>query len=766
MKVARIQNSLKDLNKDIGNCELQLKALKGKDGLSGAGRSQSVAKNPNIKSGNRLPSAPNLSRSCMGGTKQFIETERTRKSRSPNKGWSNEERNVLCKEVIGRRNSPTRVEVVVRTKSSKKRSRSVQPSRIDHETPTREQAGRNRSLALNQPSTERKNASWGHIFQQQSSSTGNINWKERGKVSAALRYPSSDDDDHSSAELQKWVQSIPHGRSKTVLKSPHLANGNVKTSDADGSDNYFSIFNPHRTLNFLVKELRGKIHKDYDENMLRIIDDMEKALCCLPLDACHSTPSGQTSSKQTALQPNARCSSSKPRYSMDHISDHSESLSKDRTKILHPEQDNVLQENSPNLVGRLLSTVSRITKIAGMPEKTEEINCEQKGRQPKPKSSTQNLAAESLQAQLESGCKQLEETCRQMEETCETLRQQKNQLMDDLNHKTQQLETVINKNQQLTIYAADIRQEMLRVQQAAEMAQQEHIKTKQKLLAQINEMKESNFRMNQRLEETLQENERSNTELQLCRLERDKMLILMSNKDLEVAKLKKEIVDVNTLVTEQLANIRNLTGRKGSSDDLGKMMQAVSRLYDTVDGANGALKQQCEQEAFKKHIGDGEGSRSRPICSSPTSSVNSSLYSSWQMMSDITTDHNHPEEKVKSGERMVNFPIETVSLKGKDSGFNTATPVYNQETTSKASETDSTTKKENSAKELKAGLQDMFHLMKKQTSEAINITLPSPPKGFDKVPETLGLSQWTELSASESTVLFHSSDDSDSIQFS
>lgn len=114
-----------------------------------------------------------------------------------------------------------------------------------------------------------------------------------------------------------------------------------------------------------------------------------------------------------------------------------------------------------------------------------------------------------------------------------------------MNRKTQQLETVVNKNQQLTLYAADIRQEMLRVQQAAEMAQQDHEKMKQKFMAQINEMKESNNRLNQRLEETLQDNERSNTELQLCRLERDKMLILMSNKDLEVAKLKKEIVYVN-----------------------------------------------------------------------------------------------------------------------------------------------------------------------------------------------------------------------------
>lgn len=86
--------------------------------------------------------------------------------------------------------------------------------------------------------------------------------KERGKVCATLHYPTTDDDDQSSAELEKWVQSIPHGRSKTHLKSPHIVHGNLKVADSDRRDNYFSIFNPHRTLNFLVKELRGKVHKD------------------------------------------------------------------------------------------------------------------------------------------------------------------------------------------------------------------------------------------------------------------------------------------------------------------------------------------------------------------------------------------------------------------------------------------------------------------------------------------------------------------------
>lgn len=103
--------------------------------------------------------------------------------------------------------------------------------------------------------------------------------------------------------------------------------------------------------------------------MLRIIEDMEKALCCLPLDTCHNTPSGQTSSKQTVPQSKARCLSAKSRKSVDHIGDHCESSIKDRTKILHSERDNVpLQDNSQNLVDRLLSTVSHITKITGIPE--------------------------------------------------------------------------------------------------------------------------------------------------------------------------------------------------------------------------------------------------------------------------------------------------------------------------------------------------------------------------------------------------------------
>lgn len=175
MKVTRIHNSLKDLNKDIGNYERQLsRVMKVKEGHLESGRSESVARRPNTKAGYRQPNSSHLIRS---GTKQVNEVEKRRKSRSPSKGWSySDEKNLICKEVIGNKNSPTTVEVVVRTKSSKKRSRSVQPSRTEHEIPTRDHPGRNLSLNVNPPSTQRKNASWGHIFQQQSSSTCDRNW--------------------------------------------------------------------------------------------------------------------------------------------------------------------------------------------------------------------------------------------------------------------------------------------------------------------------------------------------------------------------------------------------------------------------------------------------------------------------------------------------------------------------------------------------------------------------------------------------------------
>ena len=78
---------------------------------------------------------------------------------------------------------------------------------------------------------------------------------------AALHY-SSTDDDSSSAELEKWVQSIPPGQSKSSHRPSRkmTVGGNMKTSDT--SDKYASTFNPLRTLNFLVKELRGKVNKN------------------------------------------------------------------------------------------------------------------------------------------------------------------------------------------------------------------------------------------------------------------------------------------------------------------------------------------------------------------------------------------------------------------------------------------------------------------------------------------------------------------------
>lgn len=73
-----------------------------------------------------------------------------------------------------------------------------------------------------------------------------------------MLYPSSDDE-HSSEELERWVQNIPHPKITSNHKSLSKPNsGAVQTPRVSDS----STFDPLRTLQFLVKELRGKIHDD------------------------------------------------------------------------------------------------------------------------------------------------------------------------------------------------------------------------------------------------------------------------------------------------------------------------------------------------------------------------------------------------------------------------------------------------------------------------------------------------------------------------
>ena len=310
MKVARIQHSLKDLNKDIGNCERQLsRVLKVKDSQAETSRSQSAAaRNCNPKQGYRQPNVPYLAGSV---SKPSFENLNARRSRSPRRSTSGHERNIICKEVIGDKYAPTRVEVVVRTKSSKKRSRSAQAIRPEHEIPTRDTSSKNSHSLRPKDSLSvkgaqgRKSTSWGHILLQQNSSASNTNWNGQGreKACATLHY-SSMEDDNSSTDVEKWVQNIPQEKSRAShLSSKHsLVNGNARNSET--GDNCSSSFNPLRTLNFLIKELRGKVHKNHDENMQRIIEDMEKALCCIPLD-CYQT--------STPLHPSLYAAASHPR---------------------------------------------------------------------------------------------------------------------------------------------------------------------------------------------------------------------------------------------------------------------------------------------------------------------------------------------------------------------------------------------------------------------------------------------------------------------
>lgn len=182
MKVARIQHSLKDLNKDIGNCERQLsKVLRDSHSESTRTRSQNVAsRNSNNKPVSLQASFSHLTRNgTSNGFKLTNGNQKIPKSRPPNKTSPiDQERNVIRREIIGDKYAPTRVEVVVRTESCRKRSRSAQGNRTEHEIPTKDYSSKNKSIKQRefQSTTHgRKSTSWGHILQQQNSSSADAN---------------------------------------------------------------------------------------------------------------------------------------------------------------------------------------------------------------------------------------------------------------------------------------------------------------------------------------------------------------------------------------------------------------------------------------------------------------------------------------------------------------------------------------------------------------------------------------------------------------
>lgn len=101
-----------------------------------------------------------------------------------------------------------------------------------------------------------------------------------------------------------------------------------------------------------------------DENMQRIIDDMEKALCCIPMDSQLPLQDSNPAAQSSQLHKNY----SRLKSSVGNGYEVEQTVSRDRIKTPTQEQQVTGTNSSSNLVNRLMCTVSRITKITGLAE--------------------------------------------------------------------------------------------------------------------------------------------------------------------------------------------------------------------------------------------------------------------------------------------------------------------------------------------------------------------------------------------------------------
>jgi hypothetical protein len=160
----------------------------------------------------------------------------------------------------------------------------------------------------------------------------------------------------------------------------------------------------------------------------------------------------------------------------------------------------------------------------------------------------------------------------------------------------------------------------------------------------------------------------------------------------------------------------------------------------------------------------------QPVCSSPTSSIPSSLgvYPSWQMISRISSSSHKDLNKLPSKE-MFELSVATGNnikdnqdssdVEGnksfpftqlKSPEFKSFLETSLSENTTSKSRSGSTTIEPKTHEELKDKLRDLFEKLKEQARRETGISLPSPPHLYSEISEPGGMSQWSEVSDVES----------------
>lgn len=172
---------------------------------------------------------------------------------------------------------------------------------------------------------------------------------------------------------------------------------------------------------------------------------------------------------------------------------------------------------------------------------------------------------------------------------------------------------------------------------------------------------------------------------------------------------------------------------------------------------------------------EGREIEKQPVCSSPTSSVPSSLgvYPSWQKISRISSsslkdvnklsskevlelplaERNNNKDSQDSSDLEANKSFSFTELKSPE--FKSFLVTSLSENITLESRSEVTTVEPKTCEELKDKLRDLFEKIKEQARRGTGIFLPSPPRHYSEISEPGGMSQWSEVSDVESVQNSH-----------
>ncbi|XP_067011989.2 myosin-11 isoform X2 [Anabrus simplex] len=515
--------------------------------------------------------------------------------------------------------------------------------------------------------------------------------------------------------VQCWMppSSALNGDSTTTVSSSKIAEEvNVKIPDlGPGATSLmidtFSMFNPVRTLNFLIKELHGFVKKTNDKNLRRIIMDMEKALLRIPPDQ-HGGDFPLNFIPCPVSDPDTMKTSETTGHTLKHaVPLTTESFARTLASVpaLALRVDSSLLSNFDNRSGK--TSVSLGAAVHS------------------------DNSAVVFQKQLEESCMKLETMCQEMETNNTELRNQRDKLEEYCEHFSRELKL---KNQELDAWLAKERDYMQTIStlrtnlESSGRAMAEltsltaQLREENKSLSSVREMQ---YKMNQQLQESQRTNEQLQKEIQLLQLEKEKLVIINQGKDNELERFKKEVKDIRVLVVEQLTSLKT-----SIQQDMPESFSSLSFLTSNFTDIDSI-------PSDAPHVITSR----RPVCSSPNSSKSSfaNVNSSWEMLSSIpplNCDHSAPAilllSAVKEKESFKSLEVDSAEITEvsdqDDSGSNEHTVVAQTKQTG----------------EDKNELELLFDEVGKQTKlSSTIISVLSPPHQFSlKEPE--GISQYNE----------------------